>query len=612
MLLVAGAPAGCSSGAGMHQELVQLVCSRRLFLATSAGIFAAFAPSRAALAEAHPLPSRLGDAHVHLFNLSDLPARGFVKHVFVGPESAGNGILPAILNLIDELRRQVMTATDELEQYRGAQHQPQLLPARRIYLHARQHMQAKAEGGLSDPGLRGLIRLLKAPLGVTDSYSLLNILSNRIDRVARRFGSSLEELLGVPPRDDIADFLSGGATKPINSKRVDKLLRRFAKPKPPECPQGSTSSDEMSLEWIRAQLRWVHLMLQPRQFHLNRYLAHIQSQELRPRLIVNLLVDYDKWLNDQPHPASCHGQQVRFWSRISPDYRDQVDIRTFAGFDPLKHAEQRATHETTHLDDLLSYYRARTDPKSKHVIHGFKLYPPMGFAPYGNTKEMFDSSKAPVDAIRRRWDDEPRLRDRQIHVELNEALADFFARCSAERIPILAHARHSNEAGQCFGARAAPLGWEQVARANPGLRLCLGHFAEAHDFAEGMKNWDHPELVPPNSWAILGTGRLLALNEVIGAKVFADIGYMSEFLLAREDRGRRRAKLFFENLKKYCIRFDPGCRYLMFGSDWIMLGREPRHELYVDAVKRGMDEAGWSAEWQENLLYNNLRRFLDA
>ena len=69
--------------------------------------------------------------------------------------------------------------------------------------------------------------------------------------------------------------------------------------------------------------------------------AQMRGTGLEPALLVNLLVDYDRWIADAPQPSSSHDKQINFWSRLAAEQAARVDIRTFGGFDPLKHAEDR-------------------------------------------------------------------------------------------------------------------------------------------------------------------------------------------------------------------------------------------------------------------------------
>lgn len=564
---------------------------------------------------------RLGDAHVHLFNLADLPARGFIRHAFVSPAGADRGIFPAALDLIDRLRSVPVGAKAELADYLAGRPYARV-PAHVLFDMANRIIDLEAQRStIGSRGLIGLAKLRNKPLDLADSYGFLKAIRDYLARKAEKRGSSLRKLLGVAPPGG-KDVLFDGDRNPVKSDMANWLLRTFGKPGDPKCREEPSNQSELSLDSIREQLLWVHLMVQPRRFLLERYCDTMLKGVSRPATVVNLLVDYDRWVGDRPRLDSGHSDQIAFWTAIArdPAQSAELDIRTFAGFDPLRHAEERAALKPgqvpsvaapPYLDTMLRYFQRRGEPGESHAIHGFKMYPPMGFAPSGNRPFQFETHDISMEPIRARW--AARYPDLDLHTELDEALDHFFGRCASLGIPVLAHARHSNEAGECFGARASPLGWEPVVAKHRKLRLCLGHFAETKDFLEGMERHEAGRPVHPRSWAVTATSRLLRMNQdpANPANVYADIGYMAELLLERGGRGAARARAFFRALKDYCSVFDPGCRHLLFGSDWIMLAREYRNENYAAAIRQGMADAEWEPEWQDNLLYSNLQRFLE-
>lgn len=580
--------------------------SRRQLLALPPFFLAAlFLPGRV-LAE-RIVSQRFSDAHVHLFNVADLPARGFLRHVLAG-ENADRGPFPALLDLVERLQAYVVSASQELDDHVHGRPR-KVVTARELYDLALGLIYEGAErSAIRVPSLTRLLKLYPLRLQLADSYGLILATLAHLGAVARRLDRSLEQLLGVPPVG-AEDVLLGGFGTPIESRLANRVLRLIGRAfGAQQCPEAPSDSSELSLAGLRARLLWLHLIVQPRRFLLERYLATIGREGQHPQIVVNLLVDFDRWVADWPKPSSNHHAQIAFWTKLSRDRRAQgPDIRTFAGFDPLRHAEERQDGSTRYLDTLIGFYHARHDPGADRAIHGLKLYPPMGFAPSGNRPSMFEGAEPVLAPVRARW--AARFPDAHLHEALDASLHDFFRRCAAAGIPILTHGYHSNEAGLCFGSRASPLGWRSVVKAHEGLRLCLAHFAEATDFVEAM-NLEPDEWVHPRNWPLLGTGPLMRDNKEGGTQVFADLGYMSELLVERNGIGRERARRFFQGLKIFCGRFDPECKYLLFGSDWLFLAQEPGHENYLQVIRTAMAEAEWEPDWQENLLWRNLERFV--
>jgi hypothetical protein len=587
----------------------RILASRRQLLHLALIGLAASAAPRRALGQAPGGEARLGDAHVHLFNLADLPARGFFRHVVIGAERARTGVLPALLDIIEKLRPMVVTASAELDALIQGR-DPEPVTSLQIYTRVEALVrEGAARSSIGSPSALKAIKLWSRPLELADSYGLLAYLLRLVERIAPHFDKTGPELLGVRTPPD-QDLIFGGTSDPVRSKAFDRLLRS-GKAKRGPCPEAPTDSSEMSLDLLREQLVWVHLMVQPRRILIEQYRSAIGQGELRPVTVANMLVDYDRWLEDRPSTGSSHDEQIAFWTALSrhPKASKGLDIRTFAGFDPLRHAEERLSGGPTHLDKLLGYQRSAADRSAPRVIHGFKLYPPMGFAPSGNVPWMFEGNSAALEPVRARW--AARFPDRRLHEELNQSLWEFFSHCSRQRIPILAHAYHSNEAGLCFGSRASPTGWKAVVKCHPGLRICLGHFTDANDFLRGLQLSDAGRGLPPEIWAWTGTRELMEANGKGGAEVYADISYMSELLLARKGKGRDLARRFFAGLLDFCREYDLGCRHFMFGTDWVLLAREPGNRNYVKTVRDAMSETLWPDEWQENLLHANLQRFLE-
>ena len=524
---------------------------------------------------------RLGDAHAHLFNLADLPARGFFEHGVAWNTKLSlwplRFLWPALLDLVEYLKSHSITAEQELESFvRDSSATPNVdgatferLAFGRIAWMSRRWRPRT----LMQRHLRGSYRQLATVIGIVGTFDP---------------PSDPEERGPILDDADIQRIRNGGS----------RLFKRRC----PEAPHTAGPGGGTG-QMIDAIINWARDMMQSRQCHLAQHRARIADTGLSPTTIVNLLVDYDSWLGDAPAPRSGHDAQVRLWERIRREYSGEVDIRTFAGFDPLRDAEERIA-----LGDRYAA-ESRFARDRGHVaagrIHGFKVYPPMGFRPLGNEPAMFEGPARARGVVRRRWQslglDHARLAER-----LDEALIRLYTYCAAHHVPILTHAYHGNEASRCAGAYASPALWIRVLEEFPELRVCIGHFTEADDFDVGMRR---RERVPARVWPLRGLERLLARNRPGQSRAYVDIGDMVELL--DPDRGTARAVRFFENLRRYCGDYDRNCEHFMFGSDWIMLGRAHGHEQYLSTIRAAMNAAGWPDQWHRNLLHDNLQRFLD-
>jgi predicted TIM-barrel fold metal-dependent hydrolase len=121
------------------------------------------------------------------------------------------------------------------------------------------------------------------------------------------------------------------------------------------------------------------------------------------------------------------------------------------------------------------------------------------------------------------------------------------------------------------------------------LRLNLAHFG----------GFDEPTGEP---WEI-ATGNLMARFP----NVFADLSYLSESLPSASPP--RRAGVA-EQIRAFLARFEVADRRLVYGSDWIMLGREADHQRYFESVKTLLGRAGVTpAQWANMSRANALRLY---
>ena len=234
-----------------------------------------------------------------------------------------------------------------------------------------------------------------------------------------------------------------------------------------------------SLKEIWALIGWAFKMTHSRSAHVEEYLAAMRSKATRPALAINLLVDYDFWLADGPKAGSEQSEQVRFWTQYAAKPPTGIQIETFAGFDPLKHAVQKLGGSTAYFAELTGW--ASAPPGAPRRIAGFKLYPPMGFSVWGNSNLPDPSPSGGAEIARAKWvSSNGSLQS--FGARIDEALRDLFTFATTHDIPLLAHGRDSNELYKGAGKKAHPKYWRQLAENMPPrperhpLRACLGHY----------------------------------------------------------------------------------------------------------------------------------------
>ncbi|MSQ53468.1 MAG: hypothetical protein EXR28_16480 [Betaproteobacteria bacterium] len=300
-------------------------------------------------------------------------------------------------------------------------------------------------------------------------------------------------------------------------------------------------------------------------------------------LFTPALIDFDHWLKDEPRVPLY--QQINLMERICIVTGGR--FHAYAPFDPLRQVFAQGARSAITPLDLVK------EAVGRQGFIGAKLYPPMGYKPYGNEGEgrmVFEGH-----VLGRVKDDMEIVtgikpgRDRAswLRQALDSVLGDLYDWCVDEEVPIIAHCNDSNFAD----SRRAdlihygePLQWEAALNANKkwsNLKVNLGHFGrlDQHFVAEERLRKVHRRAVPEEERA-----RIIAeLKEEIEIKqkeenqffdvvargngLYADLSNYDHFgeRDLRED--------FTRNLNGWSqdARRAPVIQgKLMFGTDWHM------------------------------------------
>lgn len=545
------------------------------------------------------------DSHVHLFNAADLPVRRFVEYTIARKIGEFPG-KSALIDLFTSVVKPLSPTIDEELRILRANLNPPRETSPQLFAEA-----ATARSlGLSvpeiDDGERPSLEKWDADTGdgLAASYDALIALL----AAAHLSEAEIEPLLQPFTRDAASLRRQDGLRRRVfqaTAERADEgpaevegRARAALAILQPESMSLAGPDEARAVEIIGEvvrTVRWGFIMLQSRTSHLQRYLRSYRAPDAQPATVLNLLIDFDAWLLDGPSPGCSQTAQIDFWAIVADHYRDDVEIKTFAAYCPLKHTQdvRRNGGGSTYLTVLEEAFRAGK-------IAGLKLYPPMGFFPLGN---------AGRDNIEYVGDDGigSHVVDEWIRTAGSEPMGDALDRCLTAAyemchrvgIPILAHAGPSNTPASKFVDRPDPANWLPVARAYPRLHLMMGHFVDdAAKFVEAMEADDAMSDV----WAIKSTARLLRTQP----NVFVDLSYTEEILgSGNVDLAVR----FFRSLRRYATEND-AFDQIAYGSDWIMLQREGDHRRYLEIIRRSMTCADWSAPEVEQVFVGNARRFL--
>jgi predicted TIM-barrel fold metal-dependent hydrolase len=297
-------------------------------------------------------------------------------------------------------------------------------------------------------------------------------------------------------------------------------------------------------------IRWAGLLTRPRSAILREYVA-LYGGPNGVQVVCPSILDFTFWfLEDEP--VSGRRAQIDVMSAIAKQSQD-VLVLNFVGFCPLRAAVERRRG----LDPLRLVKRAILE----RGFAGIKLYPPMGFKPIGNNPDDTYGQKP-----------ERKASGAELDRELN-ALYSWCTRLDIDA-PIKAHAANGNAAQICSGQNAAPDNWSPVLAIYPNLRLNLAHFG---GFDE--TNPDEADNIcrdkPPN-WE----ERVVDLFSGDHQYTYSDLGYWTEIY---EKESARRTRGLTRRLLRQSLELKDR---LMFGTDWTMLGREPKHPEYIAALHR--------------------------
>jgi predicted TIM-barrel fold metal-dependent hydrolase len=343
---------------------------------------------------------------------------------------------------------------------------------------------------------------------------------------------------------------------------------------------------------IGATIRWVGLFLRYRH-SLAQELATTTSRNGRqPLLLVPLMVDYSHWLGQGTTAGSGFPDQVRVFGEIARVFgeSDGPAVHGMVAFDPLRAVFRRRHVRYPAFGTEFEPVELARDALLNHGFLGLKVYPPMGFKPIGNTDEQGyqERLKRPLKTLE------------GVGQQLDEAMASAFKLCLEFDAPIIAHANNSISAGKGYARRGEPRNWIPVLRRWPTLRLCLAH--------QGRFCWREtnvPPGTPPGQqsweWTI---GRYLHAHP--NSNLYMDISYLSEVLKDERERASLGAQL-----GDWINKNDADARHIVYGTDWIMLGREANSARYGATIRDFLGrDCSLSKQQVERILVINPLRYL--
>jgi hypothetical protein len=475
---------------------------------------------------------RYFDAHTHFFNASDVPVAGFLA------KSVAHSIE-------DSRQRQLLIELAPIAELVGKTFAPTPVAEMERLCESASRSSAMSVKAQSDD----LDRVIdnereRAADAVFDEIrrrdtSIPAIVNDAVKRAeASNKGSLL--LKGLPGfnRDFVRESFRDGSS--LRDKSTDEIR--------PLSKSGLTA-EELQLASIQSAFQFVGFMLSPRHHNLRTYIKRFA--EGSPKLPLSgcfgAMVDFNYWL-DAPTKASHMRDQVLLHEQIA--LLSGGFLLPLVAYNPWVDLEEDDAGLKT-VEWAVKY----------HGCVGVKIYPPMGFYPYGNADNPLVGST----------EKRPDLK------KLDEKLGQFYALCRALDVPVMAHANESNGRDFAHDKLAGIKGWNLVDQRLPNLKALYvnaGHFggAEAHHGAD---------------WTADFTMLMNGANQL---KVYGDIGYWDALLTPTAAQEKLRLAL-----QKPAGVGQTVADRTMYGSDWLMLSLVAGWEGYADGIAsliRGFDQTG--------------------
>jgi len=461
---------------------------------------------------ANAAPKPAFDTHTHLFNASDLHVEGALsKMIGHGFESPYRELLQAAVPILGAIADEfAIGAGDEMDE---------------------------------------LCRI--AAGGAVDRESHRNELAQRLSRVLP--GSTFEQRYDQAVQSQIRTFGLGAApARPMNFRDPDRILDVFK-------DKGRRGSGGLGLMAKgRAMTSRPHpdgivafvfyYLLSPRHHNLLEFGEAYSSEANAYGLdaCFAATVDFDHWLCCERTPSSIRDQIL---------VHEQLAVLSGGYVLPLA-----CYNPWTDILDKDASLRNVEWAVEQHGCVGVKIYPPLGFYPYGNADLPFPSGQK-----------------RPSGNALDEKLGAFYKRCIELDVPVMAHGSHSMGRDSYHDVLGGPVGWDRALAAFPGLRVNISHF--------GSDDEEPP--LKPNGW----TKAFIALMEKHPrAKLYGDLGFLPSLFV----KDSRIGKDIAERLQNPVAGGTVADR-IMYGTDWSMISALDDWPAYAREMSRYLARAGGDA-----------------
>jgi|GEM_PF-3675313 len=293
--------------------------------------------------------------------------------------------------------------------------------------------------------------------------------------------------------------------------------------------------------------------------HTYRQAYYEYTDDLKVVHAGNALVDFDHWLGECDEPYSRLVDQIYLYDRLAKVHGGYIfNLISFNPWNGIIHGNR--------YYDLIEY------ALSLDTFRGAKLYPTIGYYPYGN---------ATIVEPKRTTPHPPNMQ------EVDDALEHLYEICGTS-IPVMAHGNHSKGTMPSYKVMAGPRGWKKALDKFQGLRANIGHFGGNSEVA-GV-NWTDEFIDMMRKYPGLHT----------------DLGYWDEL-----QNDPNFARTFVQRLEADIGNGEKAYDRVMFGTDWLMTSKDDQWEYYPKDIYTNLLNGNASPELLQAAFYNNASRLFD-
>lgn len=455
-------------------------------------------------------PALAFDAHTHIFNASDLPAHEFLQaYVESTADPDLRELILQIAPLVETLAA-ILTPTAAVELLQLDDYlSPPDLPAQGVRAEAR------------------LANLRRHRQRFQQQFA--HEFSSALPRDGRKFEQAARRYLEKHRAKLFPLKIDGMSPRPAPLSAPD-ILNRLRKREPARELRIEALRVEPPTPALDSAIGFAFDLISPRIYNLLRLFESYSTDRDAfgiDAYFVDML-DFNYWLGAARGP-SCMRDEIAL--------TEQLAIAAGGGILPI--APYNPWTDLVRKDESFNAVVAAVTTRG---FVGVKIYPAMGYLPYGNA-----DCPSPPGA---RWPDIP-----MPGAAIDAKLKRLYVWCRDNAVPVMAHGSSSNGANKAANQLGAPEHWRKALTKVPGLRVHIGHFGgDGDETCKAGLDWTR--------------GFAALMQESIGANLYADLAYWDKIAIPEPacPAATLLGELLMQPLGNGAHVYDRA----MYGTDWYM------------------------------------------